>query len=77
MFSVETDTQSEQKDKYVRAVINISAYVFQQCDKGCLVYRIGHVDPAGIIPTSVINSYATKTRDIIEFLRSQCANNFI
>jgi len=66
MFSVDSDEIPEQTDKYVRARINISAYGFIPInDKQTKVYRVMHLDPAGSIPTSVINSYSQKTLTMI------------
>lgn len=71
MYSVESNATPRQDDKYVRANINISAYGFTQVDVNrCMVYRIAHIDPAGLIPTNVINSYASKTTKMIEQLKN-------
>ncbi|XWV25822.1 START domain containing protein [Tupanvirus soda lake] len=70
MYSVECNEVPRQDNKYVRAIINISAYVFRPTIDGCMVYRIAHVDPCGLIPVSLVNSYATKTTNMIRHLKS-------
>lgn len=65
MYSVDSTAVPEQKEKYVRAYVNISAFVFKEEDTGCMVYRIGHIEPGGTIPAGIVNSYATKTADMI------------
>ena len=72
MYSVETNVTPIQADKYVRTNINISAYVLiPQAESGCMVYRIAHVDPAGSIPIGVVNSYASKTANMIRHLQEK------
>lgn len=71
MWSVDSNATPRQDDKYVRAHINVSAYVFEQRDNGCMVHRIAHIDPAGVIPVSIINSYAEKTTHMIKNLRAE------
>ncbi|XWV24590.1 START domain containing protein [Tupanvirus deep ocean] len=74
MYSVECNEVPRQDNKYVRATINISAYVFRPTIDGCMVYRIAHVDPCGSIPVSLVNSYATKTTNMIRHLKSNYNN---
>lgn len=74
MYSINTNVNQEQNNKCVRAIIDISAYVFQPYNGWCKVYRIAHINPAGSIPASVVNNYATKTRSIIEILRNNFGN---
>ena len=69
MYSIDAEEKPEQKDKYVRAKLNISAYGFIPEDEGCIIYRIAHVDPAGSIPTGIINNYANKTANMIKELK--------
>lgn len=69
MYSIESDKKPEQKDKFVRAQLNISAYGFIPDDDGTAVYRIAHVDPCGSIPAAVVNSYANKTTSMIKELK--------
>lgn len=69
MYSVESTDIPKKDEQYVRAVINISAYGFVPEGNGCHVYRIAHVDPAGSIPSSIINNYADKTSKMIKELR--------
>ena len=75
MYSVETNATPIQSDKFVRTNINISAYVLipqkASDESGCMVYRIAHVDPAGSIPIGVVNSYASKTANMIRHLQSK------
>jgi hypothetical protein len=70
MYSIDSNDILQQPDKFVRANINISAYILTPCDFGCMVYRIVHIDPAGSIPTSLINSYANKTGNMIKHLQT-------
>lgn len=71
MYSTESDKKPIQKDKYVRAKLNISAFGFVPDKNGTMVYRIAHIDPAGNIPTKVINSYASKITTMIYALRKR------
>ena len=75
MYSVESPIRPIQADKYVRAVINISAYGFTPENDGCRVCRIAHIDPQGSIPVSVINSYADKTSNVIKRLQQIYSDN--
>lgn len=70
MYSVECD-QKPRQDKYVRGTVNISAYGFITENDGCRVYRLIHVDPAGQIPTAVINNYANETGTMIKALQQE------
>ena len=69
MYSVDVDSVPRRDDVYVRAMVNISAYVFEKTQAGTMVYRIAHVDPSGNIPAGVVNSYANKTRNLISHFR--------
>ena len=69
MYSVETNSRPKLPDKYVRAIIDISAYVIIPSNKGCIVHRIGHIDPQGLIPSFIINQYVGKTAKIIKLLK--------
>jgi hypothetical protein len=71
MYSIETDAVPQQPDKFVRANINISAYVLIPCHSGCTVYRIAHIDPSGSLPVGIINSYASKTGGMIKHLQKK------
>ena len=73
MYSVESGDKPEQKDKYVRANLNISAYGFIPKDDGSVVHRIAHVDPGGSIPVGIINNYANKTANMIKELKIKFA----
>jgi hypothetical protein len=70
MYSVDLDDVPVQPNKYVRSNINISAFVFEPYESCTMVRRIVHIDPAGNIPISIINSYATKTTNVISHLMS-------
>lgn len=69
MYSTESNSVPRQDDKYVRATINISGYVFKPHENGCMVYRIAHIEPNGSIPASIINGYADKTTHMIRTLK--------
>jgi len=66
MYSVDSDIKPEQSNKYVRAKINISAYVFEPLGSQCKLYRLAHVNPSGSIPASLVNRYANKTTHLIK-----------
>lgn len=70
MYSVDSDNVQEQPNKYVRSNVNISAYVFESCDSCTMMHRIAHIEPCGKIPSSLVNSYATKTASVIQHLMS-------
>lgn len=70
MYSLDTEKVPKQTDKYVRATINISAFAFKAQQNNTLVYRLGHIDPAGMIPTAIINNYGDKTRNMILHMRT-------
>lgn len=65
MYSVDTDSVPRYDDKYVRSTINISAYTFEKSNIGTIINRFVHVEPAGNIPATLVNSYANKTRNLI------------
>ena len=71
MFSMQSEKAPRSDDKYVRALVHISAYGFVPDDDHCTVYRFAHVDPAGYIPTSLLNSYGDKTVTMIKEMQQQ------
>lgn len=75
MYSVESDIKPKDESKYVRAIVNISAYIFFPENSGCRIYRIAHIDPSGSIPTNLINNYADKTSTVIKRLKQLYPNN--
>lgn len=67
-FSVEHAKVPQRPDTFVRPIIHMSTYKFENEGNGTRVYRIGHIDPSGYIPVSVVNMYASKlTTQIIEW----------
>ena len=65
--SVENSKAPPQTDKYVRAQIITSFFLFEPVEGGkSQVTRALHVDPAGNIPTAVINASAKGTHAVIE-----------
>eukprot|EP01088_Endostelium_zonatum_P002996 TRINITY_DN1395_c0_g1_i1.p1 TRINITY_DN1395_c0_g1~~TRINITY_DN1395_c0_g1_i1.p1 ORF type:complete len:207 (-),score=47.14 TRINITY_DN1395_c0_g1_i1:65-685(-) len=65
--SVENSKAPPQKDKYVRANILTSFFLFEPIEGGhSKVTRVLHVDPAGNIPTSVVNASAKATHGVID-----------
>jgi len=57
-------------NRYVRTATNISAFVIKDCEIGCMVYRIDHIDFGGIIPLATCNRYDNKTTDWIKKLKN-------
>ena len=65
--SVDHDKAPKQDDKFVRAKILISFFLFEPIEGGhSNVTRVLHVDPAGNIPTAVINANIKSTHAVIE-----------
>ena len=67
-YSVDHPKAPLQPTKYVRSISRVSGYVLMPSTDGTLVYRIAHVDPAGYIPASIVNSCATKTTVVLHRL---------
>lgn len=59
-FSVEHPKVPLKPDTYVRPIVHMSVYGFEREGLGTRVYKIGHIDPSGYIPASVVNLYASK-----------------
>ncbi|CAH6421660.1 START domain-containing protein [uncultured virus] len=67
-YSTDHSKAPLQPAKYVRSISRVSGYVLMPSVDGTLVYRIAHVDPAGMIPASIVNSCATKTTAVLSRL---------
>eukprot|EP01120_Amphizonella_sp_Union-15-10_P006088 TRINITY_DN1900_c0_g1_i1.p1 TRINITY_DN1900_c0_g1~~TRINITY_DN1900_c0_g1_i1.p1 ORF type:complete len:236 (-),score=50.51 TRINITY_DN1900_c0_g1_i1:44-664(-) len=74
--SIQYEPIPEYKDKYVRAELNVSAFVFAPGpeDGKTLASRIIHVDPAGSIPTAVVNATAKKVFKFIDSLNESISD---
>lgn len=70
MYSVDHKKVPPQPTKYVRATINISGFVFKPKDNECMVHRLAHIEPNGLIPTAVVNNYSDKTMLMIRKMRN-------
>lgn len=68
-FSVESDAVPRKSDETVRAIINISGYVFIKDGNGTKFYRVAHIDPCGWVPNAMIDHYANKNVRIIQELQ--------
>jgi hypothetical protein len=68
MYSIDSDKIKGNK-KCTRAIINISAFIIEQKEEGCMIYRVAHIDPCGLIPKGVVNRQAGKTADRIKQMR--------
>ena len=55
-----TPDSKDETDKYVTVNVHMSVFGFIPENYGTRVWRITHIDPAGYIPTYVINSNAEK-----------------
>eukprot|EP01118_Nematostelium_gracile_P012916 TRINITY_DN47_c0_g1_i1.p1 TRINITY_DN47_c0_g1~~TRINITY_DN47_c0_g1_i1.p1 ORF type:complete len:219 (-),score=53.58 TRINITY_DN47_c0_g1_i1:41-649(-) len=70
--SIEHPNAPKNDAKYVRALANLSAFVFEPTSDGkTKMTRIIQLDPAGAIPATVVNSNAKKCHSTILYLRSQ------
>eukprot|EP01087_Luapelamoeba_hula_P016862 TRINITY_DN522_c0_g1_i1.p1 TRINITY_DN522_c0_g1~~TRINITY_DN522_c0_g1_i1.p1 ORF type:complete len:205 (-),score=27.54 TRINITY_DN522_c0_g1_i1:101-715(-) len=58
-ISCEHPDKPDEPAKFVRATINISVFEFVDEEGGCQCTRLVHVNPAGNIPSSVVNSVAS------------------
>jgi hypothetical protein len=69
-FSVEHEKAPRQDQKYVRASVIIGVYAFEADGDVTKATRIIHLDPAGNIPSSLVNSKTSSVFQVIEQLNS-------
>lgn len=74
MYSVEPPEIVCDKNKYVRAYINVSAFILKPYVNKTLLYRVMYFDPAGVIPSSLITTYATRATSLIKYLKTKFYN---
>jgi len=67
MYSI--DNSDIKNKKCVRAIATISAYVFKPCGEKCIMYRIAHIEPGGIIPPFLTDQYIEKTTMMIKYFK--------
>ena len=71
ILSYSVDDEILPNQKYVRAQVHIAAYVFEKLEPNLTkITRIVHVEPKGIIPSSIINTYADKNLFMLRKLLS-------
>eukprot|EP01098_Paradermamoeba_levis_P000145 TRINITY_DN1014_c0_g1_i1.p1 TRINITY_DN1014_c0_g1~~TRINITY_DN1014_c0_g1_i1.p1 ORF type:complete len:203 (-),score=59.66 TRINITY_DN1014_c0_g1_i1:49-657(-) len=68
--SVDHPKKPEDTQNYVRAKVVLSAYLFEAAEGGTRMHRIAQIDPAGNIPSAVVNMQAGKVAQIISHTRS-------
>ncbi|QKF93495.1 lipid-binding START domain-containing protein [Fadolivirus algeromassiliense] len=68
IFSVDHEKAPLDTTMYVRPIVHMSVYKFENEGTGSRVSKIGHIDPSGNIPAYVVNMYASKlTKPLLDW----------
>eukprot|EP01129_Flabellula_baltica_P015478 TRINITY_DN7903_c0_g1_i1.p1 TRINITY_DN7903_c0_g1~~TRINITY_DN7903_c0_g1_i1.p1 ORF type:complete len:225 (+),score=30.90 TRINITY_DN7903_c0_g1_i1:60-677(+) len=57
--SIEDERFPVNKKKFVRCMVNVSGFIFEENGDGCTVTRIMQIDPNGNVPSSIVNSLSS------------------
>ncbi|AYV85215.1 MAG: START domain containing protein [Satyrvirus sp.] len=72
-YSIDHNIMPRKDDEYVRAVVNITAYIIEplahEPNTCCKISRIAHIEPMGLIPAVIINRFVDKNSTLIKELK--------